>query len=44
MNSANKKELKNAKIPDIGSKTAEKIIQFREENDLFRSIDDLKEI
>jgi len=42
INKASKDEL--AKLPDIGPKTAEEIIQYREKNGPFKKIDDIKKV
>lgn len=42
INKANKEEL--IKIPSIGESKAEKIISYREENGLFKSIDEIKNV
>ncbi len=42
INEATKEELE--KIPGIGSSKAESIIQFREENGLFKTIEDIKDV
>jgi len=42
INSANSTELQN--VPGIGPATAEKILQYRSENGLFRKLEDLKKV